>query len=205
MITRRTLALAVALAAAPAAASAQFANMDLNAMNNAFNARMNGQMAQQQNNITRQVLSDPRAMALYPTCGRGLTREQFAYKYAATAGCTAQGARAYMNNEANNSARVQRSWQGYQGAVQNYREAYGGWTAAQSANMQEAGRGLMGNGTYYDPAAGRNVELRYIQPGQTYRDSASGRTYAMDPNGRYWSTTGNGAWTPVNPAVRSPR
>ncbi len=204
--TRLAAALAAALLAlAPAAAQAQFANMDINALNAQMNARMNQQMNQQQNSITANVLNNPQAMALYPTCGRGLTPQQFAYKYAATGGCTAAGYRAYMNQSQQIAGQQQQAWRGVQQAEQNYRNSYNGWTAGQSANMQEAGRNLGGQATYYDPAAGRNVQLGYVQPGQAYRDAATGRTYAMDPNGRYWSTTGDGRWTQVNPAARSPR
>lgn len=196
---------AAALALAPAAARAQFANMDINALNAQMNARMNQQMAQQQNSIVASVLNNPQAMALYPTCGRGLTPQQFAYKYAATGGCTAAGYRAYMNQSQQMAGRQQQAWRGVQQAEGNYRDAYNGWTAGQSANMQEAGRGLTGQGTYYDPSAGRNVQLGYLPSAQPYRDPNTGRVYAQDGNGQYWSTTGDGRWTQVNPARRSPR
>ena len=203
--TAKAAAACLAALAAPTAASAQFANMDINALNAQMNARMNQQMMQQQNSIIRDVLNNPRAMALYPTCGRGLTREQFAYKYAATGGCTAAGYRAYMNQSQQIAGQQQQAWRGVQQAEQNYRNSYNRWTGGYAANQQEAGRGLMGQGTYYDPSSGRNVQLNHLPSAQPYRDPATGRVYAQDANGRYWSTAGDGRWTQVNPAKRAPR
>ncbi len=200
------LAVSAAVCAAPSAAAAQnFLNMDLNAMNQQFNARMNQQMATQQEQVIQQVLRSPQAMAMYPTCGRGLTPRQFAYKYAATGGCTAAGAQAYMRQSQDIARRDQQAFQGYQGAVQTYRNAYNGWTAGQSANLQEAGRGLMGRQTYYDPQSGRNLDMSYLPQGNGYYDPRSGRSYVQDGRGGYVSAGADGVWRPVGPAARAPR
>lgn len=201
MIAKFAAAVAIAAAALTAAGAAKA--QDLNAMNNAFNAQLNAAMGRVQGNIVNQNMNDPRVVAAWRQNPRGMSLQQYAYAYAATGGFTPQGMANYNNTSQNIARQQQQAWAGYQGAVQNYRNAYNGWTAGQSANMQEAGRGLMGQQSYYNPYNGQNVALRYIQPGQTW--SQGGYTYSMAPDGNYYASTGNGYWTRINPAAMSPR
>ena len=195
------LGAAFATAAAPVA-HAQFANMDINGMNAAFNARMNAQMNGQQAQIVGANMNDPRVMAMYRQNNRGLTPQQFAYQYAATGGFTPQGMQRYYDTSNQINNQTKQAWNGYQGAVQNYNNAYQGWTGGYAQNQQEAGRVMTGSQTYYDPASNSTVALRYLQPGQSYNDPSTGRVYSMGANGQYWSSNGNGYWTQVNPAGR---
>ena len=120
-----------ALSAAPAAHAQNFLNTNLTAMNNQFNQRMNAQMAQQRNAIVQRNLTDPRVMAAYRAgvCGYGLTPQQFAYKYAATGGCTAQG---YANY--NNTSRAIAANEG--AAMQRYRMAQADRAEAMAAQQR---------------------------------------------------------------------
>jgi hypothetical protein len=176
---------------------------DITAM---FNAQVAQQRAQEQaviGGFVNQNMNNPQIVAAWRRNPRGMTLQQYAYAYAATGGFTPQGYANYGAASGQINARNQAAWQSYQQGVQNYRNAYNGYTGGFSANQQEAGRGLMGQQSYYNPANGQNVSLGYIQPGTTW--SQGGYTYRMAPNGQYYATTGNGYWTPVNPSGRSPR
>lgn len=170
-----------------------------------FQAMIASQQAAQNaylNNMLQQNMRNPQVIAAWKTaCGRGLTLEQFAYKYAATGGCSAQGYQNYNNQTNQLGAQGRAQADAYYRSLEQSRQAYNGYTQGYSNNQQEAGRVLQGNQTYYDPSTGRNVQLRYIQPGQQYTDPGTGRTYAMDGRGQYWSWSGRG-WTAVNPAGR---
>ena len=194
------LLLAAVLLAAPAAAQ------DLTAQNNAFNARMNAQIAAMNRNIVTTNVRDPRVIAAWHgPCGRGLTLQQFAYKYAATGGCSAQG---YANYAHTSTVTVQQQHAAMADAnagLENYHQAYGRYTGGYVANQQEAGRILAGDMTYYDPTSHANVQLRYLHPGQSYTDPATRRMYEMGADGNYYASSGDGSWRRINPAPRAPR
>lgn len=112
---------AIALCAVPAAQAQgmpDFTRMNLNGVNSNFNARLNGAMAQRQQQIVQDNLNNPQAMAAYRAgaCGPGLTPQQFAYKYAATGGCTPQGYANYNNTTRQIAANDQAAYQRYQAA-----------------------------------------------------------------------------------------
>jgi hypothetical protein len=187
-----------------AAAGAQ----DFNAMNAQFNAQLNAAMARSQQGIVRGNMANPQVRAMYQQYrmqGGRMSFEQYAYAYAATGGFTPQGYANYNQTTRDIAARDARSAAGYRAAQANRQTAMQEGRDHFYANQQEAGRSLQGVQTYYDPASGSNVSMSYIPQGQTYYDPSSGRTYAMAPNGQYMSSSGDGYWTPVAPAQRSPR
>ena len=148
----RTLAAAAliaasALAGAPAQAQ-NFLGMDLNRMNDDFNRRQNEQIVNRQYQIQQSVLNNPQAMAAYRAgvCGPGLTPQQFAYKYAALGGCTPQGYGNYMATSNGIAQQQANAWAGYQGAVQNRRDAMNGMFAGQQGIATDRGRLLAGCG-----------------------------------------------------------
>ena len=190
---------AVALSLCGAAQAQNFLNMDVSRMNQAWAQNQNMQMAQQQQRMLQSILGNPQIMAGHRAgiCGPGLTPEQFAYKYAATGGCTAQGYAAYngVTNQIGNAERAARD--GYHRSVEGYRRAYGAYTEGYGNNQVEAGRIMGGTRTFTDPGTGRQVQLNYLQPGQSTYDSASGRTYTMTPNGQFTATDARGYTTPL--------
>ena len=122
---------ALCLAAGLPARAQNFLGADFNRMNNDLTAQMNARMAQQQQQIVQNNLNDPQVMAAYRAgvCGPGLTPQQFAYKYAATGGCTAQGYANYNNTSrqiANSDA----------AAMQRYRDAQAARAEAMAAQRQ---------------------------------------------------------------------
>ena len=192
------IAAGLALAAAGAAQA-----QDINAM---FNAQVAQQRAQEQaviGGVVNENMNNPQIVAAWRQNPRGMTLQQYAYAYAATGGFSPQGYANYGAASRQINARDQAAWQSYQQGAQAYRDAYNAYTNGFSANQQEAGQGLMGQQSYYNPANGQNVTLGHTQPGATWTEG--GYTYQMAPNGQYYATTGNGYWTPVKPSARSPR
>ncbi len=182
-----------------AAASAQ----DLNAMNNAFNAQLNAQMGATQNSIIRRNLADPHVMALYRqhlAQGGRMTPEQFAYAYAATGGFTPQGYANYNNTSRQIGEQLQGSMQGLRNAEAARAQAQGQWSAGYINNQQEAGRGLMGQGSYVDPRSGSPVQLDYLPSAQPSYNPQTGMYYMQDANGNYYASRGDGNWVPMAPA-----
>ncbi|MBL8590960.1 MAG: hypothetical protein JNK46_20680 [Methylobacteriaceae bacterium] len=179
------------------------AAQDLNAMNNAFNARMNAQMGAMQNSIIQQNLNNPQVMAMYRqhlAQGGRMSPQQFAYAYAATGGFSAQGYANYQATSNQIAAQQQQAMQGYRAAQDASRQAIGAWNQGFSNNMQEAGRNLMGQGSYVDPRSGGNVALNYLPSAGPSYNPQTGMYYAQDGAGRYWASRGDGYWVPMAPA-----
>lgn len=114
--------------------------------------------------------------------------EQFAYNYAATAGFT--NVQGYYNTSNDIVNKEKQAWAGYQGAVNGYRNAYGAYTDGFSENMQEAGRGLMGQSTYY--GYGNGQQLPHTWQPETYQ-YYQGNEYFVDQSGTYWMADPNGS------------
>jgi hypothetical protein len=172
-------------------------------MFNAFDAQQRAQSAATINGIVQRNLNNPAVMAGYRqhlAQGGRMTPQEYAYKYAATGGFTAQGYQNYANTSAQIHAQQQAAVNSYWAAQEQNRLARQAMHNAYSANRQEAGRGLMGQQTYYDQSAGRNVPLNYLPSAQPTYDYDTGRYYAQGQNGQYYSSTGNGYWTPISPA-----
>lgn len=201
------IATAITLSGSWAAQAQNFLGMDLSRMNQAWAAGQNAQMGGQLQSAMQAVFNDPRAVAAYRAglCGHGLTPEQFAYKYMATGGCTPEGYARYnrTTTEIGRNEGVARD--GYYRSIDRSRDAYGAYAGGYAANQQEIGRVMTGSQTYVDPGTGRNLQLGYLQPGQRYYDNATGRTYAMAPNGQYYVTDAYGRTAPIYPAARAPR
>lgn len=195
MKTLRFLAAAASMMVAAGAASAQdFTQMDITSMYNDWAAGQNSQMQSMQNDIVTQNMNNPQVIAMYnQQVASGLFQgslADFAYKYAATGGMSAQGYAGY-NNTTNQIANQQRSAMAdYNASVENYRNAYNGYTGGFSDNMTEAGNGLMGNSTYY--GYGNAQVLPHTWGYNTY-NTYQGNQYYVDETGSYWMADPNGS------------
>ncbi len=195
----RWLAIAL-IVSAPAVAVAQdygaMIQQQMNAMNQTI-AR--GQ--QQVNQIVQQRMQDPQVQAAYRdyvarSGGRpAMDYPTFTYNYVYTNGFSAQGIAHARANEAGIAGRER-------AAVQGLRDAEANRGAAQQAqrdgyfrNQQEAGRGLMGQGTYVAPN-GAALQLPHTwQPGTVHQ--YQGQTYGVDASGQYHVLGSNGWWYAV--------
>ena len=201
MKTLRLLAAAAAMMTAAGAASAQdFTGMDISGMYNQWAAGQNAQMQSGLNDMISQNMQNPQVIAMYnQQVASGLfsgSLADFAYKYAATGGMSAGGYAAY-NNTTNQIANQQRgAMADYNSAVDNYRNAYNGYTGGFSDNMTEAGNGLMGNSTYYGYGDGQ--VLPHTWGYDTY-NTYQGNNYYVDQSGTYWMAdpNGSGNWYPI--------
>lgn len=161
------------------------------------------QMRQREALVVQQVMQNPRAQALYQqhrAQGGQLSFPQFAYQYAATGGFTPDGMARFRQNESANQQREQQSWAGLQQAQRERAEAQQGQRDAYWRNQNEAGLGLQGRGTYYDPASGGTRVLPNTQPGQVSRDPRTGQAFVMDQRGNYYGQAPDGQWYPLQPA-----
>lgn len=187
--------------AAPAALAQNFTNMDITGMYNQWAAGQNYQMNNQLNSIVQQNMNDPKVIALYrQMVASGQFQGDlatFAYQYAATGGFTPEGKRAYSDTSRDITNKERNAWQGYMGAVDNYRDAYNGYTGGYAANQGEAGKGLTGQSTY-NGAGGQQQLPHTWQPNTTH--SYQGRNYYVDQSGQYWMADPNnsGYWYPLN-------
>lgn len=164
---------------------------------------MNQQMQQREAMIVQQVMQDPRAQALYQqhrAQGGQLSFPQFAYQYAATGGFTPEGMARFRQSESASQQREQQSWAGLQQAQRDRAEAQQAQRDGYWRNQNEAGLGLQGRGTYYDPGSGGTLVLPNLQPGQVSRDPRTGQAFVMDQRGNYYGQAPNGQWYPLQPA-----
>ena len=87
----KTFATAAVLAlTGGASAHAQFANMDINALNARMNAQMNAAMNQRTNSIVQGNINNPQIVAAWRANPRGMSLQQYAYMWGATANGPAQ-------------------------------------------------------------------------------------------------------------------
>ena len=145
--TAAVAALGAALApAAQAQGMPDFTRMDLSRMNNNFNNQMNAQMAQRQQQIVQSNLNNPQVMAAYRAgvCGPGLTPQQFAYKYAATGGCTPQGYANYNRTTQQITANDAAAYRNYQAAQAQRSQAMAAQQQGFYNNQNQAGMQLRG-------------------------------------------------------------
>ena len=186
----KTVVLAAALALTGAAAHAQnFLNMDINALNTRLANQQGGRMNQTTNGIVQANVANPQIVAAWRANPRGMSLQQYAYMYGATGGFTPRGIAQYNQTSANIAANERASVMGLRAAEANFGAAINDRNAAASANLQEAGRGLMGQATYYNPATGGYVPLSYMPSAGPV--SQGGWTYRPVGNGRYVASNGS--------------
>lgn len=187
-----------ALSAGPARAQ------DYGAMVQQQMAAMNANIArgqQQVNQVVGQRMQDPAVQAAWQqyvarSGGRpAMDYPAFTYNYIYTNGFSAQGIAHARNHEATNQARERAAWQGLQQAQQQRAAAMQAQRDGYHANQQEAGRGLMGQGTYTAPN-GQPMVLPHTWQRNTTQQY-QGNTYHVDAGGRYHVLGADGWWYPL--------
>ena len=197
-----TAALAVA-AALPTAASAQ----DYGAMLRQAQMQSN-QMTQQMNQVMggmlQQKMQDPQVRAGYAQYlanmrSRGLPAVDFptyTEKYIATRGFTPEGMAFARNVDAGIQAQQQAGIRGLREAEAARGAAQQGNRDSYFRNQQEAGRGLMGQSTYYGQGGFQNALPHTWQPNSTHVHQ--GNTYVVNQSGQYYVRGADGWMYPVN-------
>lgn len=179
---------------------------DYQAMINQSIARMNAIVAQAQNNVqgvVQQRMQDPAVQAAWQQyVARNGGRPQmdyptFTYYYVYTNGFSAQGMAHMRSTEAGIQQREAAAWQGVRQAEAGRAAAMQGQRDAWFANQQEAGRGLMGQGTW-QAADGWRTQLPQTWAANTTHQY-QGQTYHVDAGGRYHVLASNGWWYPLQP------
>jgi hypothetical protein len=197
MNTLRLFATAAIMAAVGAASAQDFTQMDISGMNNQWAAGQNSQMQTMQNDLVSQNMNNPQVIAMYNqqvASGQFYgSLADFAYKYAATGGFSAQGYANYNNTTNQTADQQRRAMVDYNSSVDNYRDAYNGYTGGYSDNSQESGRGLMGQSTYY--GNGTSQALPHTWEAGSY-NNYQGNQYHVDQSGNYWMAdpNGSGSW-----------
>ena len=108
----------------------------------------------------------------------------FAYQYAATAGFSDHGMRNYQRTSQEIAANEQAAWQGLRQAEAARGAAQAQLADSQSRNLQEAGRGLLGQSTFHAPN-GSSMALPHTWPANSYQFH-QGHQYFVDGGGNYW-------------------
>lgn len=206
---RLAATLAIALIAGAAQAQVYYGGYDLGPDYGAMlqdalrrQEAMNRQMREQEAAIVRQAMQSPDCQLKYRqhlAAGGAMPFAQFAWQYAATAGMTAEGAARFMRSERANQMNEMEAWQGWRQAQDARAAAQADHAAGYARNQAEVGQVLQGNTSWIDPADGQTRALPYIGPGG-YTDPATGRSYARDAQGRYWTLGSDGLWYAMTPA-----
>ncbi|MBA3562444.1 MAG: hypothetical protein H0W33_00245 [Gammaproteobacteria bacterium] len=217
----RTAAALVAVAGAfalPGMASGQDWNAMLEQQNAAGRAYIQQQQAQmdagiaaanqQVAQIVQQKMQDPQVQAAYrehqaQAAQSGMQPYDFptfAYYYVATRGFSSDGMAAYRSGEQANQARERQAYDGLREAQAQRQAAMNEQQESYYRNQQEAGRQLMGNSTYVNPADGQTQALPHTWQRNTYNNH-QGQTYYVDQSGVYWMADPNnsGYWYPLEP------
>lgn len=191
---RSLIAASLAALAAGTAAAQDFTQMDISGWYNSQVQQQNATMNNMLEHTIQQNMANPQIVAMYhQMVASGQFHgdlRTFAYNYAATGGF--QNTRGYYDTSNQIVNNERRAWNDYQGAVQGYRDAYGNYTGGFSENMQEAGRGLMGQSTYYGYGAQAlphtwSANTQHYYQGNHYYVDQSGTYWMADPNGSgYW-------------------
>ena len=124
----------------------------------------------------------------------------FTYYYVATNGFSSQGMAAYRSSEEANQARERQAYEGLRDAQAQRQAAMTEQQESYFRNQQEAGRQLMGNSTWVNPASGATQALPHTWQRNTYNHH-QGQTYYVDESGTYWVADPNnsGYWYPLTP------
>lgn len=159
-----------------------------------------GQVAQ----VVQQRMHDPAVQAawqryLQQTGGRpAMDYPSFTYWYVYTNGFSASGMAHARANEAGIQAREQAAWQGYRQAQDQRAQAQQAQRDGYYRHQQEAGRQLMGQGTFQAANGQTAVLPQTWGPNTTHVHH--GQTYHVDAGGHYYVHAGNGWWMPLVPA-----
>lgn len=159
------------------------------------------QLSQFYQGVIQQNVADPRVQAGYNAWianGGGGTIEEFAYGWAATGGYSAQGLANYGATSAQINVQQQQAITNYFNSQGTYAEAYGEYTGGFQGNITEAGNGLMGNGTFYNPNTGTNEVLPYTWQPRTV-NTYNGSNYYVDGLGTYWQMDPSGYFYGLSP------
>ena len=202
----RSLIAAAALAmtaALPMSANAQ----DYGAMLQrelAKSAQLSQTMQQTQNNMIQQAMQNPQIQAGYQQYlaqmqqrgGQPMDFPTYAYYYMYTNGFSSGGI-AHMNNVENgNRAAEMNAWRGVQQAEANRGQAMQQQRDSYFRNQAEAGRGLMGQSTYYGQGGYQN-QLPHTWQNNTYQ-TYQGNRYYVDQSGQYYRVDANGWMYPIS-------
>ncbi len=192
---RRRNPLSLAPIALLAIATGHACGQDYSAMINQALARQNAivdQAQAQARQIVEANMRDPVVIQAWQQ-HQWLARQQgqpaldlasFAYQYAATAGFSGPGMRHYQRSSQEIAANEQAAWQGLRQAEAARGAAQAQWADSQSRNQQEAGRGLLGQGTFHAPN-GSSMVLPHTWPANSYQFH-QGHQYFVDGVGNYW-------------------
>lgn len=201
---RRTLHAALATAAAALALAGPAQAQDYQAMIQQSMARMNHIVAQAENRVqgaVQQRMQDPAVQAAWQqyvarSGGRpAMNYPTFTYYYIYTNGFSSQGMAHLRATESGIQQREAAAWQGVRQAEAGRAAAQQGQRDAYFANQQEAGRGLMGQSTYY--GYGGQRQLPHTWQSNTYQYH-QGQQYYVDQSGRYHVRGTDGWYYPIN-------
>lgn len=193
----------VASAMLPMSASAQ----DYGAMLRQSQMRSN-QLTMQINQARAQAVNrkaqDPQVRAQYAQYianmrSRGMPAMsffQYAEEYMFTRGFSREGIAYARNVNAGIQAREQASVQAYRDAQAARGQAMQANRDAYFRNQQEAGRGLMGQSTYYG-SNGYKTQLPHTWQNNTVQDY-QGNRYYVDQSGQYFRVDANGWMYPIS-------
>jgi hypothetical protein len=167
-----------------------------------------GQGQQQVDATVRQSMQDPAIQARYQSYQQQVLQQgsqpvdfyTYTYYFLATGGFSQQGVAAWQANEAANNAKVQEAYQGYQQAVEDYRNSVAEGSQHYYENQSEMGNVLQGNSTWVNPNDGSNHTLPYTWQRDSY-NTYNNQTYYVDPSGTYyWLDPNNTGWMyPLSP------
>lgn len=156
------------------------------------------QMANAEQAIVTQNLAHPQVQMLYQQHrmqGGGMSPQQFAYMYAATAGFTPDGTRRFRQTEMVNQANEASSYQGYLAAQRARGLAQQNYADRFQANNAEFGNLLQGNSTWYGGWNGGATVLPHTLPNHSYYDDqGTGNSFYQDNQGQFHQQGQNGDW-----------
>lgn len=172
-----------------------------------------GQGDQQVDALVHQAMQDPSLQLRYQQYVQQAQQQgtqvldfyTYTYYYLATNGFSQQGVAAWQAGEAANNAKVQQAYQGYQAAVENYRNTFAEGQRQTFENNWEMGNVIAGNSTWTNPSTGQNYTLPYagVEPGQSWYDPNSGMYFWYNPynqqNGPYYISPDGQYYYPMNP------
>jgi len=153
----------------------------------AVQQRMQNPQVQQQ---YQQYLQQMQAQGRQP-----MNYQTYAYYHVYTNGFSQGGIQHMQNNEAGIRAREMQSVQGLRDAQANRGQVMQQQRDSYFRNQQEAGRGLMGQSTYY--GYGGQRQLPHTWQSNTYQYH-QGQQYYVDQSGRYHVRGTDGWYYPIN-------
>jgi len=160
------------------------------------------QINQSRNAMVQRKMQDPQVRAHYMQYvqqsmrARGLGFPAYAEEYMATRGFTPGGIAYAQRANAEMRARESASLQGLRQAQAARGQAMQAQRDSYFRNSQEAGRGLMGQSTYYGPN-GYQTQLPHTWQNNS-QHNYQGQTYRVTEYGQYQVLGPNGWWTPIN-------